>query len=26
MGFSKTIDIGDLALEWVDWVKENVNE
>jgi len=26
MGFSETIDIGDLALEWVDWVKENVNE
>jgi hypothetical protein len=25
-GFSKTIDIGDLALEWVNWAKENVDE
>jgi hypothetical protein len=25
-GFSETIDIGDLALEWADWARENVNE
>jgi hypothetical protein len=25
-GFSETIDIGDLTLEWVDWAKENVSE
>jgi hypothetical protein len=22
--FSETIDIGDLALEWKDWAKDNV--
>jgi hypothetical protein len=25
-GYSETIDIVELSLEWVDWAKENVNE
>jgi hypothetical protein len=25
-GYSETIDIGELSLEWFDWAKENVNE
>jgi hypothetical protein len=25
-GYSETIDIAELYLEWVDWAKENVNE
>jgi hypothetical protein len=25
-GFSESIDIGDLALEWADWEKENVRK
>ncbi len=23
-GFDETIDVGDLILEWNDWVKENL--
>ena len=25
-GYSETIDIAELSLEWVGWAKENVNE
>jgi len=26
LGFVDTIDVNDLAFEWLDWYKENVDE
>ena len=26
LSFFETIDVNDLAFEWLDWSKENVNE